>query len=142
MGDRRSLLVARAVDDPALSEATAIVTGTREETRAEGFAHALRDVLVKRSGNPGLLYDARVEPLEANAADLVEDYIYLDRMSDQPRHDEQGTRDRPYTLVVRFAPEKIDAALAELGIKRVHLVGHSMGGAVAAALAARRGGLN
>ena len=34
--------------------------------------------------------------------------------------------------------DTVEAALAELGIKRVHLVGHSMGGAVAAALAARR----
>ena len=34
--------------------------------------------------------------------------------------------------------DTVEAALAELGIKRVHLVGHSMGGAVAAALAVRR----
>jgi len=32
----------------------------------------------------------------------------------------------------------VDAALAALGIERAHLVGHSLGGAVAAALAARR----
>jgi pyruvate dehydrogenase E2 component (dihydrolipoamide acetyltransferase) len=32
----------------------------------------------------------------------------------------------------------VEAALAELGIERAHLVGHSMGGAVAAALAVRR----
>jgi hypothetical protein len=106
---------ARSQDFPALSEATAIVTGTREDTRAEGLARALRDVLVKRSGDPALLHDARVDPLEASAAGLVEDYIYLDRLSDQPKHDEQGTRDRPYTLIARFAPEKIDAALASLG---------------------------
>ena len=54
-------------------------------------------------------------PLAANAADMVEDYLYLDRMSDMPHHDEQGTRDRPYTLIVRFSPAKLDAALAALG---------------------------
>jgi len=106
---------AQARDDTALCEGTAIVTGTREDTRAEGLAHALRDVLVKRSGDPALLHDPRVDPLGPQAADMVEDYLYLDRMSGEPKHDEQGTRDRPYTLIARFAPAKIDAALAELG---------------------------
>lgn len=106
---------APAQDYPALCEGTAIVTGTGQDTRAEGLAHALRDVLVKRSGDPGLLHDPRVDPLEAKAAEMVGNYLYLDRMSDLPKHDEQGTRDRPYTLIVRFSPAKIDAALAELG---------------------------
>jgi hypothetical protein len=106
---------AQARDDGALCEGTAIVTGTREDTRSEGLARALRDVLVKRSGDPGLLRDPRVDPLEPKAADMVADYLYLDRMSGEPKHDEQGTRDRPYTLIARFAPAKIDAALAELG---------------------------
>jgi hypothetical protein len=105
----------QARDDQALCEGTAIVTGTGEGTRAEGLDHALRDVLVKRSGDPGLPRDPRVDPLAAKAADRVEDYLYLDRMSDLPKHDEQGTRDRPYTLVARFSPQKIDAALAEPG---------------------------
>jgi pyruvate dehydrogenase E2 component (dihydrolipoamide acetyltransferase) len=34
--------------------------------------------------------------------------------------------------------DMVDGALAELGIDRVHLVGHSMGGAIAALVAARR----
>jgi hypothetical protein len=106
---------AQARDDQALCEGKAIVTGTGEGTRTEGLDHALRDVLVKRSGNPGLLRDPRVDPLAAKAADMVENYLYLDRMSDLPKHDEQGTRDRPYNLVARFSPAKIDAALAELG---------------------------
>ncbi len=108
-------LTVQAADFPALSEATAIVTGTREDTRSDGMARALRDVLVKRSGNPGLPRDPRVDAMEANAADMVEDYLYLDRLSDMPHHDEQGTRDRPYTLIVRFSPAKLDAALAALG---------------------------
>jgi hypothetical protein len=102
-------------DYPALCEGTAIVTGTTADTRAEGLAQALRDVLVKRSGDPLLLNNPRVDPLAAKAAGMVEDYLYLDRMSDLPRHDEQGTRDRPYTLIARFSPAKIDTALAELG---------------------------
>jgi hypothetical protein len=36
-------------------------------------------------------------------------------MSGIPHHDEQGTRDRPYDLIVRFQPAKIDAALRSLG---------------------------
>ena len=105
----------QAADDRGLCEGSAFVTGTREDTRAEGLAHALRDVLVKRSGDPALLHDPRVDALAANAADMVADYLYLDRLSDQPKHDEQGTRDRPFTLIARFAPAKIDAALAGLG---------------------------
>lgn len=104
-----------AADDATLCEGSAIVTGTGADTRADGLARALRDVLVKRSGDPALLRDPRVEPMAAGAAEMVEDYLYLDRMSDQPKHDEQGTRDRPYTLIARFSPAKIDAALAGLG---------------------------
>jgi uncharacterized protein len=92
-----------------------LVTGTRAETRTDGLARSLADVLVKRSGDPALSRDPRVEPLKADAADLVTDYLYLDRMSDQPKHDEQGTRDRLYTLIARFDCQKIDAALSKLG---------------------------
>ncbi len=106
---------ASARDDAALCEGSAIVTGTGESTRAEGLDHALRDVLVKRSGDPGLLRDPRVDPLAAKASDMLENFLYLDRMSDLPKHDEQGTRERPYTLIARFSPAKIDAALGELG---------------------------
>jgi hypothetical protein len=106
---------AQSQDYPALSEGTAIVTGTRAETRAEGLAHALRDVLVKRSGNTALLRDPRLTPMETKAESMLDDYIYLDRFSDQPHHDEQGTRDRPYNLIARFSPTKLDSALAELG---------------------------
>jgi uncharacterized protein len=120
---RRSLILslvllatlAQSPDDRGLCEGSAFVTGTRAETRGEGLARALRDVLVKRSGDPALSRDPRVDPLASRAADRVADYLYLDRMSDQPKHDEQGTRDRPYTLIARFDCAKIDAALAELG---------------------------
>ena len=61
-GAVRWMTATQAQDYPALCEGTAIVTGTREDTRAEGLARALRDVLVKRSGDPGLLRDRRVDP--------------------------------------------------------------------------------
>ena len=43
------------------------------------------------------------------------DFAFRDRMAGIPVHDEQGTRDRPYDLTVRFDPAKIDAALRALG---------------------------
>jgi hypothetical protein len=45
----------------------------------------------------------------------VTDFAFRDRMAGIPAHDEQGTRDRPYDLTVRFDPAKIDAALRALG---------------------------
>ena len=45
----------------------------------------------------------------------IQDYYYLDRMSDLPHHDEQGTRERPYFLTLAFDPARIDALLAALG---------------------------
>ena len=43
------------------------------------------------------------------------DFAFRDRLAGIPVHDEQGTRDRPYDLTVRFDPAKIDAALQKLG---------------------------
>ena len=101
--------------ETGLFGARAYVTGTRPETRTEAIASAFRKVLVKVSGNPALADDPRVEALQTLAAGLVEDIVYIDRMSDEPHHDEQGTRDRPFDLTVRFDPAKIDAALRLLG---------------------------
>jgi hypothetical protein len=98
-----------------LYEASTIVTGTVAETRSGGLASCLREVLVKVSGNPTLADDPRLAALDGKVADLVEDFAYIDRMSDLPHHDEQGSRDRPFTLIVHFSPPKIDAALARLG---------------------------
>jgi len=105
-----------AASEP-LYEAQAIVTGQGEANRLQGFAHCLEDVLVKVSGDPGLMGDRRLAALSANAAQLVAGFDYHDRMSGIPVHDEQGTRDRPYDLTVRFDAAKIDAALRSLGIE-------------------------
>jgi hypothetical protein len=98
-----------------LYQVNAIVTGTGEVNRGIGFALALKDVLVKVSGDPRLLDDARVNALAKRAADYVQEFSYRDRMEGIPIHDEQGSHDRPHDLTTLFVPEKIDALLATLG---------------------------
>lgn len=95
--------------------AQAVVTGTGEVNREVGFALAFKDVLVKVSGDPRLLSDARVEALAKDAADYVQEFHYRDRMQGIPIHDEQGSHDRPHDLTTAFAPERIDAVLRSLG---------------------------
>jgi hypothetical protein len=106
---------ARAADE--LYEAQAIVTGQREPERLRALPDCLEDVLVKVSGDPRLIGDRRLVPLKASAADLVAAFRYHDRMAGIPVHDEQGTRDRPYDLIVSFDAAKIDAALRSLGLE-------------------------
>ena len=109
----RSAAAAVAVDH--LYQAQAIVTGQREETRSVGLARALGDVLAKVSGDPRLIGDPRVAAMAAQADTYVGSFRYHDRMAGIPVHDEQGTRDRPYDLIVDFDPARIDAALRSLG---------------------------
>jgi len=106
---------ATAAEIEDLYQGQTIVTGEREETRAPGFAECLEDVLVKVSGDPRLIGDKRVAEMAKLAGTMVSDFRYHDRMSGIPHHDEQGTRDRPYDLIVRFQPAKIDGALRSLG---------------------------
>ena len=105
---------ARAADE--LYEAQAIVTGQREPERLRAFPDCLEDVLVKVSGDSRLVGDRQLLPLKANAVDLVASFRYRDRMAGIPVHDEQGTRDRPYDLIVSFDAAKVDAALRSLGL--------------------------
>ena len=106
-----------AGDLDRLYGAQAIVTGQREPERLRAFPDCLEDVLVKVSGEPRLFGDKRLAPLKANAAALVTSFRYRDRMAGIPVHDEQGTRDRPYDLIVNFDASKIDAALRSLGLE-------------------------
>jgi hypothetical protein len=106
----------RAADDN-LYRAQTIVTGQGEANRIIGFALCLEDVLIKVSGALGLAGDARLEPYKAKAGDFVSAYDYHDQMSGTPKRDEQGTRDRPYDLIVDFDRKKIDDVLAKLGLK-------------------------
>lgn len=98
-----------------LYEAEAITTGTDSRARPQALAACLAQVLAKVSGNPGLLDDPRVAALGPAAPGLLAGLAYLDRTGDLPKHDEQGTRDRPYDLRARFEPSGIDAALLGLG---------------------------
>jgi len=92
-----------------------IVTGTDARSRPEGLGRALAQVLAKVSGNPALLNDPKVAALAPAASGLVASLAYLDQMSDLPRRDEQGSRDRPYDLLVRFDRASLDAMLEGLG---------------------------
>jgi hypothetical protein len=107
--------VARAAETPPLYEAQAIVTGQEAAERARGLGLCLEDVLIKLSGDPGLRADPRLQALRPQAGDLVASIRYHDRMEGIPIHDEQGTRERPYDLLVSFDPAKTDAALRSLG---------------------------
>jgi hypothetical protein len=100
-----------------LYRAQTIVTGQGEANRTIGFAACLEDVLIKVSGALQLAGDSRLALYEAKAGEFVKAYDYHDQMSGKPKRDEQGTRDRPYDLLVDFDENKIDDALAVLGLK-------------------------
>lgn len=100
-----------------LYRAQTAVTGQGEPNRLIGFAACLEDVLIKVSGALQLAGDPRLEPLKSRAADFVTAFDYHDQMSGKPKRDEQGTRDRPYDLIVDFDKPKIDELLGTLGLK-------------------------
>jgi uncharacterized protein len=106
---------ASAANGDDLYQARTIVTGQGEESRRFGFPLCLEQVLVKVSGDPRLIGDPEVAALAGQAATFVTGFAFRDLLAGIPVHDEQGTRDRPYELTVRFDPAKIDAALRSLG---------------------------
>ncbi len=109
-------LTARAAAiPPTFYEGRAIVTGTREETRGDALLEAFRRVMVKVSGNPAWMDDNRLQALSPLIGAITLDMAYLDRETDTPHHDEQGTRDRPYDLIAHFDPARVDAVLVLLG---------------------------
>ena len=110
--------MATAADD--LYRAQAIVTGQGEANRIIGFASCLEDVLIKVSGAQKLAGDRRLAAYKSNAKDLVGAFSYHDQMSGTPTRDEQGTRDRPYDLIVDFDETKIDDLLKALHITPWH----------------------
>jgi uncharacterized protein len=109
-----TVTMAAAADD--LYRAQTVVTGQGEANRVIGFASCLEDVLVKVSGASKLAGDPRLAAYKSNAGDFVGAYRYHDQMSGTPTRDEQGTRDRPYDLIVDFDEKKIDDLLGALGI--------------------------
>ncbi len=93
----------------------AVVTGTDNRDRPRGLGLCLGEVLIKASGDPNILAAPGFAALRAQAASMVLAISYHDRMSALPKHDEQGTRDRPFTLTALFDKAKIAAALKRLG---------------------------
>src|SRR6202022_3970407 len=110
-----TVTMAAAADD--LYRAQAVVTGQGEDNRIIGFAFCLEDVLIKVSGAVKLAGDPRLAAYQSRAGDFVGAYGYHDQMSGTPIRDEQGTRDRPYDLIVDFDEKKIDDLLNALGLK-------------------------
>jgi uncharacterized protein len=107
--------MATAADD--LYRAQAIVTGQGEANRIIGFASCLEDVLIKVSGAQKLAGDRRLAAYKSNAKGFVRAFSYRDQMSGTPTRDEQGTRDRPYDLIVDFDEKKIDDLLGAFRLK-------------------------
>jgi uncharacterized protein len=103
-----------AADD--LYSAQTVVTGQGGANRVIGFAACLEDVLIKVSGVVKLAGDPRLAAYQSRASDFVKAHSYHDQMSGTPTRDEQGTRDRPYDLIVEFDAKKIDDLLKMLGI--------------------------
>src|SRR6202022_5088826 len=99
-----------------LYRAQAIVTGQGEANRIIGFASCLEDVLIKVSGAQKLAGDRRLAAYKSKAKGFVRAFSYHDQMSGTPTRDEQGTRDRPYDLIVDFDEKKIDDLLGAIGI--------------------------
>jgi uncharacterized protein len=103
--------------DRSLYTMTVLVTGRGEATRGPALGKALAEVLVKASGDPALADEPAVMALGSRADTYLEALSYRDLMEGIPVHDEQGSRDRPFALTVTFDPERIDAALTELGAR-------------------------
>ena len=101
-----------------LYKAETIVTGTGEQERMRGFRIGVEDVVVKLTGDVSLAGTRQASDVAEHAADLVADFTYEDRMKDIPVHDEQGTRDRPHFLRMRFDAARFDTALQKAGLTK------------------------
>ena len=106
-----------AQDMSGLYQATAIVTGSDTRYRASGFAHCLREVLAKLSGEPRLESDPRTTALAAHADAFVASFYYMDPKAVIPHRDDQASYDRSHYLTVNFDPARINRALARLGLR-------------------------
>jgi uncharacterized protein len=100
-----------------LYRAQTVVTGQGEANRLAGFAACLEDVVIKVAAAGPLADDSRLAAAKANARDYVDAFSYHDQMSGTPTRDEQGTRDRPYDLIVDFDRARVDGLLAALDLK-------------------------
>jgi hypothetical protein len=120
-------LVAPAAAGDAMFQGKAIVTGKGPVNRVPGLRQAFEDVLVKASGDAGLIGDKRVAALAERVDDYVAGFSYRDLYEGRQIHDEQGSYDRPHEITVDFKPERITEALNSLGLElwpepRPHIV--------------------
>lgn len=113
-----SVPAARAAEVADLYRAETIVTGTQEPERTRGFRAGLVDVLVKLTGDARLAEGDALAGLLEEPHRYVEWFEYEDRMKGIPVHDEQGTRDRPHFLRMRFEAAAIDREMAALGLAK------------------------
>jgi hypothetical protein len=113
-----SVSAASAVEVKTLYRAETIVTGVEEPERTRGFRAGLTDVIVKLTGDVRLAGSDALKPLLDKPHPFVEAFEYEDRMKDIPVHDEQGTRDRPHFLRMKFKSEAVDDELRSLGLSR------------------------
>ena len=115
------LLASASLAQPSIPEdiyaTQAVVTGKDERNRPLGFRLCFEDVLVKASGDTGIVNDKRVAALAANAGQYITSFSYRDRLEGKPIHDEQGSYDRPHFLTCHFDSQKIDGVLKTLGRK-------------------------
>jgi uncharacterized protein len=110
-----SRMLARFTTPAELYQGHAFVTGQRDETRIPGFERALVDVVKKITGDFGISPADVMKSIGGPVQDYVTAYHETDRMPDIPIHDEQGTRDRPFDLIVTFKPKDVHALVKRLG---------------------------
>jgi len=108
---------ASAVEVTDLYSAQTIVTGTASSERLRGLRVCLSDVVVKLTGDASILMRDDLESLLARAPSLVAALELEDRMKGIPVHDEQGTRERPHYLRIRFEKDSLNAELDRMGLR-------------------------
>jgi hypothetical protein len=104
----------RVTGDPVYT-GQAMVTGTDNRDRPRGLRLCLTEVLIKASGDPNIGTAKNFAAVIAQAPDMAVAIAYHDRMSGLPKHDEQGTRDRPFILTALFDASAVATALKALG---------------------------
>ena len=100
-----------------LNRTQTIVTGQDPSRHGDGMIECLRRVLVKVSGDPRLSDDPRIAGLASGMKNYIAAITLHDRFAGRQIHDEQGSRDRPFDLIVDFKPGDIDLLLRGLGRK-------------------------
>lgn len=113
-----SVIPGAAAEEKDLYFAQTVVTGTEEPERTRGFRAGLLEVIVKVTGDFRLAESEAVARVLETAPRFVQQFEYEDRMKDIPVHDEQGTRERPHFLRIRFKPAEVDRALEQLGLSK------------------------